>query len=55
MQWNQKYSFPKNKESSLFDYKVKNQSKIDILNKHLEKKILNKKKESDLIENFNKI
>ena len=35
--WNLKYQFPKTL-NTLFDYKVKS-SKIDILNKNLEKKI----------------
>lgn len=35
--WNLKYSFPKN-SSALFDYQVKS-TKMDILNKNLEKKI----------------
>ena len=33
--WNLKYAFPK---STLFDYSIKS-SKIDLLNKNLEKKI----------------
>ena len=38
--WNLKYQFPKDPSPPPFDYPVyQNFSKIDILNKHLEKKI----------------
>lgn len=56
MEWNFKYAFPKSKDYNLFDYKAKKAkppSKIDLLNKHLDKKIMNKPKESDMIKNFN--
>jgi hypothetical protein len=40
IEWNMKYAFPKSKEQSLFEYKAALPSKIDLLNKHLEKKIM---------------